>query len=259
MQLGAVIKSPRSGPFRILEAACGTGTMLERLLATGWLGQDLEYIGIDSDPDNIRQAQAKSTWAKAALKPQFENVDVFDYLQNSGREWDLLIGHAFVDLVPLDTGLPILLNALLPGGHFYFSINFDGLTGFEPPLDGAFEQDVLAAYHQTMDERRVNGQLTAGRASGRKLLSAVPRAGGQIVAVGSSDWIVRPDLDGGYPAREAEFLQAILFFFEDSLGQRPGLDPIRFQRWLRGRRKQIDSGELIYLAHQLDVLGRVLG
>jgi hypothetical protein len=34
------------------------------------------------------------------------------------------------------------------------------------------------------------------------------------------------------------------------------LDPARFAAWIAERHAQIDRGELVYIAHQLDVLAR---
>jgi hypothetical protein len=44
-----------------------------------------------------------------------------------------------------------------------------------------------------------------------------------------------------------------------ALRQTPGLDPERFDAWIAKRHVQIDAGELVYIAHQLDFLGRRTG
>jgi hypothetical protein len=109
-----------------------------------------------------------------------------------------------------------------------------------------------------MDERLVAGRPSGGSRAGRALLTQIPAAGGEILAAGSSDWVVIPH-SGGYPADEAYFLHHILHFFEDSLSGRPELDPARLSEWLARRREQIDSAELIFIAHQIDVCGRIAG
>ena len=60
-----------------------------------------------------------------------------------------------------------------------------------------------------------------------------------------------------YPAREAYFLYFILHFFETTLAGVPGLDPARLASWLAQRRAQVQRGELVYIAHQIDFCGRV--
>ena len=78
----------------------------------------------------------------------------------------------------------------------------------------------------------------------------------QILAAGASDWVVHA-IDGKYQYDEAYFLQFILHFFEESLSAHPGLDKAAFADWLSQRREQIQRGELVYIAHQMDFLARV--
>jgi hypothetical protein len=44
---------------------------------------------------------------------------------------------------------------------------------------------------------------------------------------------------------------------EQALRPEPTLAAADLSRWADARRAQIDRGELIYVAHQLDVVGRV--
>jgi len=44
------------------------------------------------------------------------------------RKWDVLIAHAFLDLMDISAPLPMLLSLLKPGGLFYSTIQFDGAT-----------------------------------------------------------------------------------------------------------------------------------
>ena len=180
-------------------------------------------------------------------------ADVYDFAQRERgrRVWDVLVAHAFLDLVDAPRLLPELFALLRPGGLFYFTINFDGLTILEPPVDPDFDEQVIATYHQTMDERGAGDSH-----SGRHLLSQLPAAGAEILAAGPSDWVVVP-ARGGHPTEEAYFLRAILGFFETSLTGRPELDPARLAGWLARRRAQVEAGKLIYIAHQIDVCGRV--
>jgi hypothetical protein len=76
-----------------------------------------------------------------------------------------------------------------------------------------------------------------------------------ILAAGGSDWVVFAGADD-YPADEKYFLQFILETMHRALAGHPKLDQAQFARWITQRQAQIEAGELVYLAHQLDFLGR---
>ena len=246
------------GPLDVLEVGAGTGTMVDRLERRGLLASGGRYTAIDADPHNMVEAGWRLRARPLPVGLELEAADVYTFAQREKgrRAWDLLIAHAFLDLVDAPRLLPDLLALLRPGGLFYFTINFDGLTALEPPVDPGFDELVIDLYHRTMDERLVDGRPAGDSRSGRHLLWQIPVSGGEILAAGPSDWVVLPQR-GGYPADEAYFLRHILHFFETSLDGRPELDPGRFSRWLVQRRAQIDAGELIFIAHQLDVCGRM--
>jgi hypothetical protein len=91
--------------------------------------------------------------------------------------------------------------------------------------------------------------------AGRHLFGHLRAVGAEILAAGASDWVVHAQ-SGKYPADEAYFLNFILHFFESSLSGHPELDEKVLQDWLVERRKQIERGELVYIAHQMDFLAR---
>lgn len=246
------------GPLDVLEVGAGTGAMLDRLVARGLLAAGGRYTAVDADPANVAAALERYSRRTSPLSVSWEAADVYDFARRKRgrRAWDLLIAHAFLDLVDAPRLLPELLALLRPGGLFYFTINFDGLTILEPPVDPGFDEQVIDLYHRTMDERTADGRPAGDSRSGRHLLWQLPAAGAEILAAGASDWVVVPSR-GGYAADEADFLRAILGFFEQSLSGRPELDPARLAGWLARRRAQIEAGELIYVAHQMDVCGRV--
>jgi hypothetical protein len=64
-------------------------------------------------------------------------------------------------------------------------------------------------------------------------------------------------VNGKYPADEAYFLHFILHFFEESLTGHAELDAGAFANWLKERHAQIEHGELVYIAHQMDFLAKV--
>ena len=107
-----------------------------------------------------------------------------------------------------------------------------------------------------MDERLIAGKRSGDSQSGRHLFSQLRAAGANILAAGASDWVVYPG-DTSYPADEAYFLHCILAFFEESLGTRPDCDQAMLSAWLTERRSQIENKDLIYIAHQLDFVGKL--
>lgn len=248
------------GPLEVLEVGAGTATMIERLAVRGLMPAGGRYTAVDADAANIAAARERLAVLRPSFAVELETADVYAFARRarSRRLWDVLIAHAFLDLMDVPRLLPELFALLRPGGLFYFPINFDGLTVLEPPVDAEFERQVIDLYHRTMDERRIDGRPTGGSRAGRALLSQIPAAGGEIVAAGASDWVVF-SRGGEYAADEAYFLHHILHFFKSSLGGRPELDQERLLSWLARRRKQIEEGELVFIAHQIDVCGRVAG
>ncbi len=256
-------------PLRIIEVGGGNGTMIPRLWKWNLL-QQAEYTLVDELPENIASAEAAlPLWAETTglsversaprslrfsappreLRLNLTQADVFDYIHSAPRPADLLIAHAFLDLLPMPASLPRLFSLLQPGGLAWLTINFDGVTTLEPPLDPALEAQLEQLYHETMDTRPSGGDSR----SGRHLFGHLKQAGAEILAAGASDWVVYPH-QGRYPADEAYFLHFILHFFESSLAHHPQLDAAAFARGLAARHAQIERGELVYIAHQLDFL-----
>ena len=244
-------------PLNILEVGAGTGTMVERLADWGLRWENGRYTAIDADPESIAEARRRVGDIELPGAVELEAVDVHAFAaRERGRRWDLLVAHAFLDLIDITRLLPDLFMLLRPDGWFYLTINFDGLTAFAPPDVPELDDLIIDLYHRTMDERRIDGRATAGSRAGRSLLAQIPAAGGEIVAAGSSDWVVLPR-NGRYPADEAYFLHHILHFFESSLSGRTEIDPVRFAAWLDRRHAQVDAGELVFMAHQIDVCGYI--
>jgi hypothetical protein len=252
--------------------------MVERLLDRGLLTR-AAYTGIDVDPGCIRAAEKRlQDYAAVRQVPltvnsggamlfatpaqdvriTFEAADLFDFLDREpGKSaWDLLAAHAVLDLIDLDSALPRLLSRLAAGGLFYFSLNFDGATILEPPIDPDLDALIEALYHLTMDRRRCRGRPSGNCRTGRQLFGCLQEAGAHLIAAGSSDWVVFPGPDG-YPGDEAFFLHFIIETIGQALDGHPELDRSRFQAWIAQRHRQIEARELIYIAHQLDFLGYI--
>jgi SAM-dependent methyltransferase len=261
-------------PLRVLELGAGIGTMLARLLEWGLFSR-ADYTAIDSHPAFQSATVAYlSDWAKIwdyqldrqdqgglrLRRPGYQvdlttaTVDLFDYLVRTDLEpFDLVIAHAFLDLVDLPSALPRIMESLTPTGYAYFTLNFDGDTIFEPILDPELDAQIERLYHQSMDDRRRNGRPAGDSRTGRHLFTHLRQAGAQLMAAGSSDWVVFP-VDGGYPDGEDDFLRFILDTIANGLEMHLELDPERFAAWLAQRRRQIEQGQLVYIAHQLDFL-----
>lgn len=274
----AVRERTDSAPLRVLEVGCGIGTMLERLLDWGLLSR-AAYTGIDVEAEFIREARRRFRGYAAEknanlaaphcgpmvlrtadhdVRVTFTAADLFKFMdREQGKScWDLLVAHAVLDLIDLPTALPRLLSLLVPGGLFYFSLNFDGATIFEPAIDPDLDRRIEALYHSTMNIYRRQGHPAGSSVTGRRLLGHLKAAGAHLVAAGSSDWVVFPGLDG-YPGDEAFFLHTIIDTIGRALHRHPELDASQFESWLAQRHRQIDAAALIYIAHQLDVMGYI--
>jgi hypothetical protein len=259
-----------AAPIRIIEVGAGIGTMLTRLLRWDVVTK-ADYILVDEMAENIQTAREWiPLWAVESglgverveqdqlqvfdssrdVRIRFECADVFDFIQKNSAPADLLIAHAFLDLLPMPESMPRLLA--LTKHLAWLTINFDGVTSLEPTIDAALDEQIERLYHAAMDTRATGGDSRAGR----HLFSHLRKAGAEVLAAGASDWVVH-SVSGKYPADEAYFLHFILHFFEDSLTGHTELDRAAFADWLKERRAQIERGELVYIAHQMDFLARV--
>ena len=257
-------------PLIIIEAGGGIGTMLARLLRWDAIA-NVDYTLVDEMSENIEFARAwLPEWAdKNGLETEeigknelrifdmqrdvhikLVQSDVFDFIARIPDPADLLIAHAFLDLLPMPESLPKLFS--LTKNLAWLTVNFDGVTTLEPVIDPELDTQIERLYHETMDTRPSGGDSL----SGRHLFGHLKQVRAQIEAAGSSDWVVY-SVDGQYPADEGYFLQFILHFFEASLGNHPELDKAAFSGWLQKRREQVARGELVYIAHQMDFLVRV--
>jgi SAM-dependent methyltransferase len=239
---------------RVLELGGGIGTMIERVVEDGRL-LPASWALLDSSPALLREARHRIGGSLPFPVDYLEStVDAF--LDSAPRQFELTVANAVLDLLDLPRVLPRLAGR--GSGLFYFTINFDGVTVLEPAVDADLDERVVALYHRTMDERIVDGIPSGDSRCGRHLLSLLPRCGFRIIEAGSSDWIVHPR-DGAYPADERFFLSCILDFFEQSLSERDEIGAEELSRWLQVRRRQLADGELVFIAHQIDVLAETGG
>lgn len=266
-------------PLHLLEVGAGIGTMIERTLEWEILSY-AHYTAIDADQENISFAYHRlNRWATehayqvmhnkkglrikgpgVQLEIEFKAIDLFDFvaIEAHHHAWDLLIAHAFLDLVDIPTALPRLFSTLKTDGLYYFTLNFDGLTSLEPEINPALDTLIQELYHQTMDTRMVDGLPSGDSRSGRHLFAHLAASGASILDVGASDWIIYPTGDG-YQDDEAFFLHFIIHTIHEALCVHPKLDQALFETWISKRHAQVENAELVYIAHQLDYVGRYLG
>src|SRR4029077_16786796 len=159
-----------AGAPRVLEVGAGLGTMVARLMDWGVVGTG-EYILLDADrqllDDSLRWLR---DWAAARdlrsdllpdglqvgdLRVRLVHAELGRYLEAAqgaqGVLADVLIANAVLDLVDVPAILPGLLRLLVPGGVYWFTINYDGESIFEP--GHPHDDQVMQAYHRDMDER----------------------------------------------------------------------------------------------------------
>jgi SAM-dependent methyltransferase len=276
--VAALPRATPEQPLQILEVGAGLGTMVERLCAGGMLTH-ATYTAIDLEPTLIAEARRRlPQWAAAqGLQVQqdspaqlhmqrpgqdisvvTEAIDLFRFIarEQGQRAWDLLIAQALLDLVDVPTTLPALLSLLRPGGLLYCPITFDGATVFQPEIEREFDAAIEVCYHQTMDRRLLAGKPSGDSRTGRHLFAHLRAVSVEVLAAGSSDWVVFAG-PHGYAADEAYFLHFIIHTLHTALAGQPDLDAERFAAWIAQRHAQVEQGTLVYIAHQLDILGRV--
>jgi hypothetical protein len=274
----ALPKSSPANRLKVLELGAGIGTMIERLV--DWkLLTFAEYTAVDSDANSVGEFCGRiARWAAArgfdfSLRPKntalirtqeveilikFLQADVYDLLsrENIGRQWDLGIAHAFMDLVDIGVVLPQFCTFIRPAGLLYLTLNYDGETIFLPELHPTLDKLILQLYNQSMDDRITDHRITGGSQTGRKLFGSLKTVDASVLAAGGSDWIVFP-ASQRYPEDESSFLHYILDTIHTELKGHPALDQTAFESWIQTRHDQVESAELTFIAKNLDLLVRV--
>jgi SAM-dependent methyltransferase len=264
---------PSAAP-RVLEVGAGLGTMVARLMDWGAVGAG-EYILVDADRHLLDCSRRwLCDWAGARglrsdllpdglqvgdIRVRLVHAELGSYLEAAhGAPADVLIANAVLDLVDVPAVLPGLLRSLVAGGVYWFTINYDGESIFAP--GHPHDDKIMQAYHRDMDERFRYGRPAGESRTGRRLFHHLRAAGAPVLAAGSSDWVVFPSPDGNYPGDEAYFLQSILNTIQNALRNRQHeVGSADLADWLAVRGRQLDAGELVYIAHQLDFVGRSPG
>jgi hypothetical protein len=263
-----------AGAPRVLEVGAGLGTMVARLMDWGAVGAG-EYILLDADRQLLDCSRRwLCDWAAARglrsdllpdglrvgdLRVRLVHAELGGYLEAAhGELADVLIANAVLDLVDVPAVLPGLLRLLVPGGVYWFTINYDGESIFAP--GHSHDDQIMQAYHRDMDDRFRYGRSAGESRTGRRLFHHLRAAGAPALAAGASDWVVSAGPDGNYPGDEAYFLRSILNTIQNALrNHQDQVEPADLTDWLAERGRQLAAGELVYIAHQLDFVGRSPG
>ena len=259
----------------IIEIGSGTGAMLTRLLDS--VPNNFQvYTAIDRDPVLMNESRKNiMKWAsensadfrdniltteRGNIKLNFVTDDIENFLKENVNKkgYDLLIANAFLDLVNIPEVLPGLFGMLKKGSLFYFSINYDGRTDIEPVIDQELDAKIIELYHKTMDQRIINGVKCCTRYSGLLLFREILKNKGMVMEAGSSDWCVFP-FENKYRFSEGYFLHYIIGTIKNALHNDPSLSAEMLDEWITRRHQQVDRGELVFITHQLDLLGKTNG
>lgn len=258
----------RRTPLRILDLGAGAGSNLlylaPRLPATAQ-----QWTLIDRDANLVSRVEA----CFAAMAPGIPGMElgagelrvagrsvhyrleVGDFLRGDGdvfsQPWDLVVANAVFDLLSADQLARFFDLAVEHWQRsrppMYFTINLDEDIEITP--GAALDQVVWALFHAHMQR-----QQHFGRALGADSAEAMTRIAAQrglLVHTAPSPWRIGPD--------QPQMLHANLDFVDravhEMLAAEPGgagrLDPAELERWLAGRRAQIDRGELtLTVGHQ---------
>ena len=278
--LGALADHETQECLRVLEIGSGIGTMIERMATGPLMHRSSQYTAVDINPDCTRAARRRlSRWAKCLgfavirqkdasnllvaestrIRVNLKTGDAYALVAEAAPDsCDLLLAHAFMDLVDIQSLLPGMMRLLKSGGLLFLSLNFDGNTVLLPAIAPEFDDRVIHRYHRSMDERIVDGRQAGDSRTGRRLLMKLIQRRNEILAAGASDWIVYPRRRR-YPMGESYFLHHIVHTIDEELAHHPEIDPDYFKAWIAKRHVQIENGELVFMAKHIDVLARTTG
>ncbi|NNE37383.1 MAG: class I SAM-dependent methyltransferase [Gammaproteobacteria bacterium] len=245
---------------KILEIGAGIGTMIERIIDEAMV-KDCFYTAIEQEPEfkdhafdrlsennRFTMVTDDSRWdlssGNTRLTIEWLSGDAMEINQIlEQRDYDLVLSHAVIDLLPVPLFLPRLFKHLKSDGGYYFSMNFSGKTEFSP---GHTDDEIIYnAYHQDMDSRFNNIDWQPSR-TGILLGEWLINQGHNVLATGPSDWI----LSSHSNTDDNLFIENILQTIEKALIDLPYLES-----WLDTRRQQLKSGELWFSASNIDYFG----
>lgn len=255
--------------LKVLEIGAGIGTMVERLLDAALL-LNCHYIAIEPEAEFKNAALERlSAWAsKNNCKFTFDSEGLWLISSNKLKltiewhmssaneidanfakdEFDLLLSHAVIDLLPVPEIMPSILDKLKAKGAYYFSLNFSGETDFYPEHES--DREISQNYHADMDSRFPDLDWQPSL-TGSALPNWLKKYGCQTVIKGESDWQLGEfEALGRLREEDSLFLRNILDTIKKALSGLPILDD-----WLRVRYKQLDQGQLAIKISNSDCFG----
>jgi SAM-dependent methyltransferase len=265
-------------PLRVVDLGSGVGAALQRALP--WLG-DGPCLAFAVDTDQSLLATAPTTWRERgwAVHPLGESMDAgrspYEVVRDgqcatviplitdalapldmaggpADGSIDLVLAHAFADLVPLDR-LAARVHALLrPGGLAHLALTYDGETVFEPTDDAPLEARIIAAYHRHMDASQAESESYGGSTAGRRVAPAFEAAGLRMLRAAPSIWQVRSDPGEGVAARAV--LSCLIRFVVDSQSHPGEARSDEITHWERSKCAALAAGELSVRVRHVDVL-----
>ena len=249
---------------RILEVGAGSGTMVDRLSEWGVKGP-LEYTGIE--PNASLAARARLRLTPRDWSVRFLDTD----LAGATGLFDVVLAHAVLDILQPAESLRRIVELLHPQGLLYATITFDGLTVFEPIIDPELDRQVIDAYHLAMGSRSITNQGDGGPQAGRRIVSELPSFGLDLLAAGSSDWVIAPT-SRGYPLGDVTvarwLLQTIHRAVNDTIEDprliqerkrlHISMDSDALEKWVDQRSNQLEERRLVVIVHQIDFCSRKL-
>jgi SAM-dependent methyltransferase len=261
--------------IRILELGAGVGGMLERILTRTAVGV-IHYTVVDVEPahlaalrvelhafgeregyrvDVMETGQVILTKGDRRIEVILEHSDVFAFFERRPREsYNLLIAQAFLDLFDIEPLLTLMVEAIEPGGGLYFPITFDGISSWLPVIDAAFDNRVEHLYHKSMDARGSAIDMAPRSQTGRHVVYHLSqRADIAALEAAASDWVVCAPYNSQLRTDELMFLHALLDGYERELTGHFGLELESWHDWLTLRRRYIETGDAVFLAHHLDI------
>ena len=262
--------------LRWLDIGTGTGAMIHRLVEASSI-TNIDAVGLDHDQDILASAAHTTTRRlqgqgytianhgqiihacsdRRSLNLEFVCQNIGSPSSKLQNTFDLVTAHAFMDVVPLMATATLIADYLVEGGLFYSTLNYDGGTTFFPVYkDSVFERIILSHYDQSMENRRVDGQVTGGAYSGRRLVSTLQDNGFDIIAYGSSDWNITP-VRGQYLDQDATCITVLLDMILGEATHLPALNPEKLNAWYQDRMQRVEQQQLGLIIHQLDVLARI--
>jgi len=251
--------------LKVLEIGAGIGTMIERLLDASLL-KYCHYIALEPESSFKNAAKLRlMTWAGAQgasfeIKPEGSwqlhgmeldvtiewvkaEADKIDQLF-ANENFDLILSHAVIDLLPVPEIMPKILNKLKQDSCFYFSVNFSGETKFLPSDES--DADIANNYHKDMDARFPGLDWQPSR-TGEALPIWLENYGCKKVIRGKSDWNLGSK---NHDAEDALFIENILDTIQKALKDMPGLNV-----WLAKRYRQLEQEQLEIKISNSDCFG----